>query len=140
MIEQGIFSLVTQNSGVKSAVGVDVNGTTKAYWVQAPQGASLPMLIFSRVGTTDPYTMAGPLGMREGLFQIVAYSTSYLGSRTVAEAVRKFLSSYTGTLPDTDATVVKAVMIVKDFDSKYEEGSKGFIFGAYLQFRVWFLD
>jgi len=32
------------------------------------------------------------------------------------------------------------VLVEKDFDYKYEEGSKGFIFGAYLQFRVWYLD
>lgn len=56
------------------------------------------------------------------------------------QVVRQFLENYKGTLPDADATVVTAVLVEKDFDYKYEEGSKGFIFGAYLQFRVWYLD
>jgi len=140
MIENGLFQLVTSNPAIQAAVGVDANGVGKGYWILAPQGASLPMLVFSRVGTTDYYAMAGATGLREGLFQIVCYSTSYYGSRAVAETVRKLLQDYIGTLPDTDATVVNAVFIEKDFDDRYEEGSKGFIYGAYLQFRVWFYD
>jgi hypothetical protein len=139
-IEQGLFQLVTQNAGVQSAVGVDANGIAKAFWVLAPQGAALPFLIFSRVGTTDFYDMAGATGLREGLFQVVCYSTGYYSSRAVANTIRKFLQDYVGTLPDTDATVVNAVFIEKDWDDRYEEGSKGFIYGAYLQFRVWFYD
>jgi hypothetical protein len=140
MIEQGLFQLVTQESTIAAAVGADVNGTTRAYWVLAPQGAQLPMLIFSRVGTTDTTAMSGPMGLRGALFQVVCYATSYYGSRAVAEAVRKFLQSYKGTLPDTNATVVSGVIIEKDWDDRFEEGSKTFIYGAYLQFRVWYAD
>lgn len=140
MIEQGLFQLVTQNADVQAAVGLDANGITKAYWVLAPQGAALPLLVFSRVATVDSYTMAGPLGFREGLFQVVCYATTYYGSRSVAEAVRRFLASYTGTLPDTDSTVVNAVVIEKDWDARYEQGLQSFIYGAYLQFKVWFYD
>jgi hypothetical protein len=140
MVEQGLFQLLTQNSDVKAAVGVDANGTTRVYWVLAPQGAQIPFLILSRVATSDQYAMSGPIGFRQGLFQVVCYSTTYYGSRTVAETVRKFLQSYKGTLPDADSTVVDAIFIEKDWDDQYEEGSKGFIYGAYLQFRVWYYD
>jgi hypothetical protein len=140
VIEQGIFQLVSQNSGVQAAVGSDANGTTKAFWILAPQGAILPFLVFSRVATTDTYAMSGSMGFREALFQVVCYATTYYASRSVAEVVRKFLENYTGTLPDTDSTVVNAVLIEKDWDDKYEAGSKSFIFGAYLQFRVWYYD
>lgn len=137
-VEQGLFQLVTQDAGVQSAVGADANGTTKAWWVLAPQGVVLPFLIFSRVATTDPYAMSGTIGLSEGLFQIVCYSATYYGSRSVAATVRDCLKNYTGTLPD--GTVVKSVLIEKDWDDKYEEGGKGFTYGAYLQFRMWFAE
>jgi hypothetical protein len=98
------------------------------------------MLIFSRVATTDTTAMSGAMGLREALLQIVCYSTTYYGSRSVAEVVRKCLSSYKGTLPDVDSTKVDSIIIEKDFDNHYEEGNKAFIFGAYLQFRVWYQD
>lgn len=138
MIEQGLFQLVAANQAVKKAVGTDANGVTRAYWILAPQGAVIPFLVWSRVGTTDSYSMQGRIGLREGLFQVVCYASSYLTSRAIAATVRRCLQNYKGTLPDTDATVVQSVMLEKDFDMNYEEGSKGFIFGAYLQFRVWY--
>jgi hypothetical protein len=140
MIEQGLYQLITSDAGVKAAVGTDANGTTRAFWILAPQGATVPFLVFSRVSTGDNYDTSGPIGLRDGLFQVVCYSTTYYGSRKVAEVVRKFLENYSGTLPDTDATVVSQVFIEKDFDDRYEEGFKGFIYGAYLQFRVWYYD
>jgi hypothetical protein len=142
MIEQGIFQLVTQAPAVQAAVGIDANGVTRAAWVLMKQGTPVPFLVFSRVGTTNPYTMAGPLGTREALYQIACYAASYYSSREVAKTVIKCLESYTkgGTLPDADATVVKSVMLDKDFDARYEEGDKGFVFTAYLQFRIWYLD
>lgn len=140
MIEQGLFTLITQAPTVAAAVGADSNGIARAWWVLAPKGATLPFLIFSRVSTTNTNAMSGPMGLREGLFQVVCYSTTYYGSRSVAKAVRKFLGSYKGTLPDTDATVVQGVLIERDWDDRYEEGAKSFIYGAYLQFRIFYYD
>ena len=138
MIENGLFQFVTSNTSVQAAVGVDKNGVTQAYWVLAPQGAILPFLVFSRVGTVDPYTMAGTLGIRQGLFQISCYSANFLSSRTIAKQVRTLLEDFTGTLPD--GTVVQSVFTDKDFDQRYEEGGKGFTFGAILQFKIWFVE
>jgi hypothetical protein len=138
MIEKGLYQLVTSDPGVQAAVGTDANAVGKAYWILAPQGASLPFLVLSRVGTVDPYTMAGPLGIRESLFQIACYGTTYYASRLAAAAVRNLLNSYTGTLPD--GTVVQSTILDKDWDDHYEEGAKGFIFCAYLQFRMWTND
>jgi hypothetical protein len=138
MIEQGLFALVTQNAAVQTAVGTDANGTTRAYWILAPQGAVIPFLVFSRVGTDDSYAMQGRIPLRGALCQIVSYASTYYASRAIAATVLECLEDYTGTLPDADATVVQAVIVEKDFDMNYEEGSKGFIYGAYLQFRIWY--
>ena len=139
-VEQGLYQLVTSDAGIKAAVGVDANGTTRAYWILAPQGAAVPFLIFSRISTGDSYAMSGATGLRDGLFQIVCYSTTFYGSRVVANSVRTFLQNYKGTLPDSDATVVDGVLVEKDFDDRYESGQKSFIYGAFLQFRIFYLD
>jgi hypothetical protein len=139
-VEAGLYQLITQSDTIQAAVGVDKNGTTKACWVLAPQGTSIPFLVLSRVATNDTYAMSGSLGFRNALFQVVAYASDYYTSRRIADTVRKFLADYTGTLPDADSTVVTSVIVEKDWDMNYEEGSKGFIFGGYLQFRVWYRD
>jgi hypothetical protein len=50
------------------------------------------------------------------------------------------LESYMGNLPDTDATPVSAVLTEKDWDMPYEEGGKGFVYRALLEFRIHFYD
>ncbi|HEX3739439.1 MAG TPA: DUF3168 domain-containing protein [Terriglobales bacterium] len=138
MIEQGLFQLVAQNAAVKSLVGVDTSGTTKAFWILAQKGASVPYLVFQRTATSDLYSMNGFAGVRDALFQVDCYATSYYASRSIAAAVREVLQSYKGTLPDS--TQVLAVLTEKDWDLEYEEGSKGFVFRAMLEFRIWYID
>jgi hypothetical protein len=140
MIEQGLYQLVTTDPTIAAAVGADANGTTRAYWVLASQGATIPFLVFSCVATTDHPSMAGPTGLREGLYQISCYATTYYASRAIAKAVRSALDGYKGPLPDADATVVEGILIDKDFDHPYTEGAKGFICCAILQFRVFYSE
>jgi hypothetical protein len=137
-IEQGLLQLLTGNSGVTTLVG------TKVYWILAPKGnsagAALPYIVLSRVATGDTYDMRGATGLRDGLFQFDCYATDYYSSRAISLAVRKLLESYTGNLPDTGATLVSAVLTEKDWDMPYEEGGKGWVFRALLEFRVWYHD
>ena len=138
MIEQGLFQLITQDTAIKAAVGVDKSGTTSCYWILIPQGAALPALVLSRVATSDTYAMSGSLNFRNAVFQITCYGSDYYTSRNIANVVRTALQDFTGTLSDTDSTVVDSVVFEKDFDMNYETGSKGFIYGSYLHFRVWY--
>jgi Protein of unknown function (DUF3168) len=141
-VEKGLFQLVTSNAAVQAAVGVDTNGTTRAFWDLAPQNTPMPFLIFDRVSTTDTYTMAGSTALRMGIFQITSYSDTtsggYYTARAIANLVRDLLKDFKGTLPDTDATVVQAVLTYRDFDDKYSEGGKSFTFVTCLQFKVFY--
>jgi hypothetical protein len=133
-VEQGIYELVNADSDITALV----NG---AYWILAPKGAVVPYLVFSRVATSDVYTMNGATGTRSALFQVDCYATDYYTARSIALAVRQLLESYRGNLPDDDSTAVAAVLTEKDWDMPYEEGSsKGFVFRSLLQFRVWYYD
>lgn len=133
MIEQGLYQLITETSSITSLV----NGV---YWVLAAGKAAVPYIVLSRVATGDTYTMAGATGFRDSVWQVDCYATDFYTSRRIAHAVRMLLESYTGTLPDTDATIVDAVFTEKDWDMPYEEGTKGFVFRAMLEFRIWYMD
>jgi hypothetical protein len=134
VIEQGLYQLIES----ESAIDALINGV---YWILAPKGAVVPYIVLSRVATSDVYTTAGATGMRAALFQVDCYATDYYTSKAIALAVRQLLESYQGNLPDDDATAVTAVLTEKDWDLPYEEGSsKGFVYRALLQFRIWYYD
>lgn len=146
MIEQGLLQLLATQSAITALIPNDAAGTPQVYWGLAPKGAKAPFIVLERIATSDLYTMQGVEGLRAGLFAAHCYADSSAGvgsgyyfSRKVSSAVRGVLASYRGTLPDTNHTVVQAVFIEKDQDMQYEEGSKGFVFHAYLEFRVWHL-
>ena|SRR5437763_5061086 len=134
MIEQGLFQLVTADSGVSALVG------NKMYWVLAPKGGVIPYIVATRVATSDIYTMAGTTSLRNTLIHLNCFATDYYSSRAIAKAVRNVLQNYHGTLPDTNATVTKAVFTEMDYDQQYEEGGKGFVFQAMLEFRMWYIE
>ena len=145
MIEQGLLQLIGADAGVKALVPADISGTTQVYWLLAPKGAKAPYIILSRVDTKDSYDMQGATGLRRGLFQVACVTNSDAGvstgfnySRLMSKAVRLLMESYRGTLPDSDATRVSAVITDKDFDMPYQEGQKGFVFTAVLHFYVSF--
>ena len=135
-METGLFQLLTQSPTLQTAVGVDANGVTRVYNILAPQGAIVPFLVLSRISTGDHYSMAGTTGIRDGLFQITCYATSYKSSRNISKDVRQILQNYTGTLPD--GTVVIATFVEKDFDLPYEVGAKNWVYPSVLHIRFWY--
>jgi hypothetical protein len=147
MIENGLFQLLATNSAITAVIPNDAVGTPQVYWNLAPKGVKTPFIVLERIATGDTYTMDGVQTLRAGLFAIHCYTDSnagitsgYFFSRQISRAVRSVLASYKGNLPDTDSTPVLAVFIEKDKDLQYEEGSKGFVFHAYLEFRIWYSD
>lgn len=136
MIEKGLFQLVQSNSGI--AALVSTTSGKGVYWMLAPKAAVFPLVVLSRVATTDTVTMDGDVGFRNALFQVDSYAGDYYTSRAVASAVRELLASYNGTL--SGGTVVNAVLQTKDWDFPYEEGAVGFVYRAMQEFRVWYRD
>jgi Protein of unknown function (DUF3168) len=126
--------LLTEDAGVASYVG------DKVFWVLAPKGKPLPYVVIQRVATDTVYDLQGPSGLRSALYQFDCYATTYLDSRAMSLAVRNLCEGFRGNLPDADATPVSGMRCEKDFDLSYEEGAKGFVFRALLQFRIWHYD
>jgi hypothetical protein len=133
-IEQGLYTMLTQDPGVSALVG------TSAFWILAPKGTTLPYIVLGRVATKDIYDETGATGFRNALFQVDCYATTFYAARAISTAVRTLLESYTGNLPDINETAVSAVFTEKDWDMPYEEGGKGFVFRALLEFRIHHYD
>jgi hypothetical protein len=147
MIEQGLFKLLTASPSITALIPNDAGGTPQVYWDLAPKGAKTPYIVLERLATSDVYAMAGATGLRAGLFAAHCFadskagvSSGYYFSRAISSAARSVLSSHRGNLADTDATPVLAVFVEKDKDMQYEEGSTGFVFHAYLEFRIWYRE
>lgn len=139
MIEQGLLQKLTTDAGVSALVG------TQVYWILAPKGAAVPYIVGSRTATGDTHTVDGDIKLRGGLFQVDCFASGagnigYYASRAIAKAVRDSLEGYKGTLPDADSTAVNAVFVQKDWDMPYQEGAKGFVYRALLEFRVWYVE
>lgn len=134
MITQGILQLLTSDTDVSALVG------TKVQWILAPKGWTLPYIILGRVDVGDTYTTEGTSGLRDLLLQVDCYATDYYTSQSIALAVRQLLESYRGNLPDVNSTAVTAVFTEKDWDMPYEEGAKGFVYRALLEFRIWYYE
>jgi hypothetical protein len=140
-IQQGLFQLIQSDATTASLVNM-TNGRG-VYWILAPKAnkvSELPVIILSRVSTSDTITMSGDAGFRNALFQVSCMAGDYYTSKLIAQAIRNLLKSYTGNLPDTASTAVASVTQEKDFDLPYEEGGVGFVYQAILQFRIWYYD
>jgi hypothetical protein len=132
MLEKGLYALITTDAGVSALIG------TRAYWVLAPKGSALPQVVLARVTTEDTYDTQGATGLRDAVVQVDCYAADFYGSRAISLAVRKLLESYKGTL--ADGTRVSAVITRKDWDMPYEEGGKGFVYRALLEFSIHHYD
>ena len=120
--------------------GVSAIVTNRIYFILQPKGTSVPSIVLSLVATNDTYATTGCTGLREAIWQFDCYAVDYYSARATSRAVRLLLESYTGNLPDADATEVTAVIVSKDWDMPYESGAKGFIFRSLLEVRMHYYD
>jgi hypothetical protein len=137
VIEQGLFKLIQSDAGVSALVTMTKNNGL--YWILAPKSSMYPFIVLQRVATNNVHTMGGDPGIREALFQVDCYSSQYLNARAIAAAVCSCLGYYKGTLNDIDHTVVNSILVSKNWDLEYEEGSVGFVFRSMVEVRVWYL-
>ena len=84
----------------------------RVYENELPRGYVLPAVCVHQYGGTQDYDFAGPVDINEDQIQLDVYGADSLTCRTAAEAVRKLLEDFTGTLPD--GTVVQGLYKERD--------------------------
>lgn len=80
-LDTKLYTLLSGDSAVAALV------STRIYPVLAPQGAALPMVIFTRISSGREYTLSGATGLENPRVQIDCYSETYSEAKSVSEAV-----------------------------------------------------
>ncbi len=68
-----------------------------AFPLTAPQGQSLPIVIYKRTGTSRERTLANAIGLPVASFEINVYSLTYAEAKSISEEIRSALDEYVGT-------------------------------------------
>lgn len=90
--EQVARNALVTSTAVSSLVG------SRVYPVLAPSTATLPFAVYRRSSIQRQQTLAGPLGLPTVNMEVQIYGTTYESARQVADAFRKVLDGYDGSL------------------------------------------
>lgn len=85
-----------------------------------PQGATFPGIVYQRISGVRDYTLAGPDGLCVARMQVTCWSTTRAASKSLAEAVRKCLAGYSGTMTSTVVQFVRQLDEIDGFESDPE--------------------
>ncbi len=95
-IEIGIRNRLTSDTDMAALV------STRVYPMRLPQGYSLPAVSYQRISAERRHELStGPIGWAFTRFQFDCWAGSYSDLRDLAEAVRKCLDGFSGTVDGT---------------------------------------
>jgi len=89
-LEEGIFSLLSADSGVAALVG------SRIYPTQAPQNVTYPCVVYQRVGAERAHHTTGASGVSEVRMQVASLAESYSGAKALGAAVRAAMDAQRG--------------------------------------------
>jgi hypothetical protein len=99
--------------------------TGRLYWMQAPEGATLPYVVYTMVSDTDAIEFFGTQNAGQGRVQISAVSTSKTG-KAIADRIRTLLRYSKGTIGGLTTWTIEPVNRYDSFNadtSRYVFGS-----------------
>lgn len=94
MIESAIRHILVNDATVKTL-------TTRIFPVTIPQDPIYPLILYTKISGSRDHILQGPSGFAHPRFQIDAWDESYTGAKSLANAIRKALDGYRGTVLDT---------------------------------------
>lgn len=79
---------------------IEASAGCQAYPVIAPEGASLPYVVYGRMTTDRGMNMAGNVVVAfnpAAQFQVEIYTATYFSAKTLADLIRQAMHNFTGT-------------------------------------------
>lgn len=120
-IETGIVAKLLAGTLTSALVGARV------YPNRAPQGTSADCVVYQQITGQRSYTNDGACGLVSAMFRLTCWSTTLLGARNLANAVRIDLEAAT---PGTwDGTVIQSCFVDTEVDI-----DSGFVEDAILRY------
>lgn len=98
MIDEGLVALLAADTGVQGILGFSAAGSI--YQSVMPEDRTLlPCIVYQFVGGSSTPTL-GTSGVQRSRVQVDCWATTADASKQLADAVRKALNGYQGTLQD----------------------------------------
>lgn len=126
MSELAVYTILKANSAVAALVG------TRVYALKAPQPATAPYITYQRISGERTRDTRGPTGRARARIQVDCYATGYAGANALANAVRKSLDGYRGTVASVR---VWSIALESDLDF-YEDGVDPPLYRVTMDFFV----
>lgn len=98
MLAESIFSVLSIDAGVQSALGV-ATAPFPIYPNRAPDGQGVPFVVFQLVAGVVDATQNDSGQFEDALYQFSVFATSYLQARDIRKAIFAALAAVT-QLPD----------------------------------------
>jgi hypothetical protein len=130
MLEEGIYTLLVNDSGV-SALVVD-----RVFPVQAPEGAPAPLIVFLGVSIVPVTGVSGQNKLTKKRMQFDCYGQTYSDAKKLEKAINHVLINYQGTLGDSDSTYVNGIQALLSQDLFDSDAN---LYRVSLDFEVWFI-
>ncbi len=106
-MEKGLVSHLENDAGVAAIVG------SRIYPEPAPQNASYPLIVYTRITGTHEHDLQGAAGLCEARYQLRCWAESRSAVKALAEAVRLALQGFSGSMGDVD---VRGIFLESDDD------------------------
>ncbi len=118
-IEEGLVAELLADSAVATIIG------TKVHPEAMPQGSGLPAIVYSLTSSVRELGLDGPSAFVRSRLRIDCWSTSYSGSKTLANAVRAALNGIGLASPKTlGSEPVQLVYLDNESDLSSIEGDR----------------
>ena len=110
MIDEGIRARLIAHAGLLAII------SQRVYNNIAPQGATIPHIVFRRVSAQRDLTHSGPSGVARARFQFDCLGKTPTEAKQIAANLRNALHGYSGTI--SGQTIMRSEMIneVDGFD------------------------
>lgn len=137
MIEIGLARFLEADAGVAALV-VD-SALKRIFPLLIPEHVrgdpkKMPCLVYQRIATSRTATFCGTDSLVNVSMQIDCYALNYVSAKTLADAVRRRLVDYTGSMGDTH---VDRVFIDVEFDLVEQDTG---LFRVSQTYSIWFVE
>ncbi|MCK4624072.1 MAG: DUF3168 domain-containing protein [Phycisphaerae bacterium] len=132
MIEDAIYYLLANDATVAGLVG------TRIFPGYAKEGTAVPYIVYSRISADHDESTEGSSGLGIARYQFSCVDDSMRGIAALAEAVRKELQDYTGTVASTCIHTVHAQGETDGSAVQETPGGETFLHVRECDFELWF--
>lgn len=141
MLVEGIYSYLTANAGLQTALGVPRKDQSTGIWAGlTPDQVLVPAIAMSQVsGMPLQESFAGTGQLQSARWRFFCYGSTYKATKLLAQALRQAMLGINGTLPGNSNAEVHGVWLRLETDEQ-EPIPHGTLYTTILDFEINFLD